>query len=275
MEPLTDEGQIRDIETALTQVTDTVCTDGYRLYRAVQPHTLSEQAVSCLDIGTRMVVQRSLLSGAMLALLNGQTVHGPAAVSGEVWHREHMIKYGAISARVGKPPSAPWQAWPIGTLYLPVPGPPGLRLEIETFGPPLDNWDTKWFINLCEQVIQMLRTQQPNEPVAPIEQILDPQRDGVKFYPIGTAGMPPPLTNRMLIAVMRTMNHDVFARYGARESRFVVLDAQGRNLLGWGLFGLYVLPGQRGSGGNSTTLSTSLGEASGTSNGSTASVATS
>ncbi len=121
----------------------------------------------------------------------------------------------------------------------------------------------------------MLRTQQPNEPVAPIEQILDPQRDGVKFYPIATAGMPPPLTNRMLIAVMRTMNHDVFARYGARESRFVVLDAQGRNLLGWGLFGLYVLPGQRGSGGNSTTLSTSLGEASGTSNGSTASVATS
>lgn len=272
MEPLTDEGQIRDIETALTQVTDTVCTDGYRLYRAVQPHTLSEQAVSCLDIGTRMVVQRSLLSGAMLALLDGQTVHGPAAVSGEVWHREHKIKYGAISARVGKPPAARWHVWPIGTLYLPVPGPPGLRLEIETFGPPLDNWDTKWFIQLCGLVIEILRRQQPNEPTAAIEQILDPQRDGVKLYPIATAGTSP-LTNRMFIDVIRTMNHDVFARYGARESRFVILDAQGRNLLGWGLFGLYVLPGRLGSGGNSTILSTFLGETNGTSNGSATSVA--
>lgn len=274
MEPLTDESQIRDIETALTQVMNNVCTDGYRLYEAVQPHTLSEQAVSCLDTGIRMGVQRSMLSGAMLALLNGQIVHGPAAVSGEVWNSEHMIMYGAISARVGKPPTAPWQAWPTGTLRFPVPGSLGFRLEIEKLGPLLDNWDTKWFIELCEEVIRMLRQRQPHEPAPPIDQILHPHRDGVKFYPIATAGAPSPVTNSILTAVFRTMKYDVFERYGARESRFSILDAQGRDLLGWGLFGLYVLPRRLGSGGNSTGLSMSTKEES-WGNGSTTSVTTS
>lgn len=202
-----------------------------------------------------MVVQRSLLSGAMLALLHGQTAHGPAAVSAEVWRYEHMTMYGAISARVGVPPAAPWQAWPTGILHFPVPGSEGLRLEIETFSNLLDNWDTKWFIQLCEEVIRTLRRQPRTDPTTPIEHILYPQRDGFKYYPVAAVGAPPSLTNSMLSEVLKTINKDVFERFGARESRFSILDAQGRYLLGWGFFGLYTPPRRLRSGGNSTALS--------------------
>jgi len=272
VEPLVDERQIRDIAIAIARIRDTVCTDGHGGYRIIQPHTFSVLVADCVDSGAPIQAQMALMASAMSALQIGQTVHGPAAVSGMVWHPEYQREYGAFLAHVEDPHPPPRQAWPVGTRTLPVTGAPGLRLRIQPSGHTLDNWDTRWFVYLCGQVIDMLWKRTLNEPVEQIEHVLRPQGDGVRFYPLATAAAAP-LTNVVLVAVMNILSH-VFARGGAREAEFTVLGAQG-NHLGWGYFKLYIASGLLDSGRNSAVLSTSFGGVNETSNGRNTSVTTS
>ncbi|KAL8783659.1 MAG: hypothetical protein Q9195_009319 [Heterodermia aff. obscurata] len=244
--PLTDTAQILDIKSALTDLRNTVCTEGHRVYREFRAHTLSEQSIECRDTGAVLEAQTELTQGALSALIFGQLVYEPAAITGQIWHVEYEIEYGLIKGSVREPsPAMPPQRWPADVINEVVSGSPGQHLRIESQGPTLDNWDRLWFTQLCGQTIQKLKREgRSSDPVGAFQEGLQPQGIRFSFIPSVSASLPP--TRATMISVMRALSYQVFRPYGARLVRITLLDERGQtlglgsfeNLNGGGVVGL-------------------------------------
>ncbi|CAF9940070.1 MAG: hypothetical protein HETSPECPRED_002153 [Heterodermia speciosa] len=228
--PLSDTAQILDIKSALADLRNTVCTQGDRVYREFRAHTLSEQSIDCRATAATIEGITALTTGALSAIIFGQIVHGPAAVSAQLWHVEYDFSYGYIEGSVREPsPPMPPQKWPSAVLNEIVSGSPGQHLRIESQGPTLDNWDRLWFTQLCGQTIQKLKREgKLSDRVSAFHEELQPQGIQFSFIPSPSASLPP--TRATVISVMRVLSYQVFRPYGARLVRITLLDAGGQTL---------------------------------------------
>lgn len=260
---LADAAQAADMQTALLDMQGKVYLhhNGEKLPLQVSkvPHTWTEISAFCEEVkDLKPKDQHALMADALQVIYEGQTTYGAAGVNGTVISDVEPPIVGQLWARLQKVPPKPPSSWSEDSIRLRVVDSPGLRIRIDTSrvpspdtpssstspgssaSPTLDNWDTAWFIKLCEETIKRLeRLGSPQETIGPFWYPLDPywqQEITVRFRPIILPWAEQP-TVAILINVMRTLII-VFEERGARELDFNLLnDENGHIGVGYLKFG--------------------------------------
>ena len=245
--PFADRTQIEELQVALNNLVHVVCTDGHNVLSVSLPHTLSFYAITCPDVGLPVQIQQSILASSLRSIIRGQPVYGHAAITGRVEDQSGKLVGEVISKLEPAPPTVQ-REWPSRVLYVPVPESPGMRLRVESLGPPVDNWGRWWFLSLCNYAKSRLLSK-PNlhDPMASFRYEYEGEGNKFKFDPFGPLARRP--TWAMFVKVIDALRDSVLEPYVAHELQFNLVDVHGMPL-GVGYFEAYKAPGP-----NAITLS--------------------
>lgn len=151
VQPSTDPSQIEDIRLAYKRLRTTACANGQG-GKYTQIHTMTDVIVVCPAPGMALPNLATVWLWAMVQPQYGQTIHGPAALSGTVWHgHDPPVLYGEFKTQISPVPPSPREVWtdPRMTSEFTRPHGPQMKLKFLSTGDTLDKWYTYWFVVLC------------------------------------------------------------------------------------------------------------------------------
>ena len=236
--PFVDQSQIGDLLHGLGSLVDLVCTDGRRALTVELPHTMSFYAITCPDAGIPILHQQSILASTLRSIIFGQSIYGHAAINGQVKDRSGK-SIGKVVSNVLPAPPAFQRDWPSRVLSVPVPDSRGMRLRAELLGPPVDNWDRFWFLELCDKgKSEILRDVDLQDKMEFFGLVYPVVGDSFRFIPGPLARRP---TWATFVKAIDTLRDSVLELYVAHDLQFNLIDGDGMPL-GVGFFEVYKEP---------------------------------